>query len=312
VIETRVKDIQIQPIKGGGPLQLKRAKITPAGIETIDGKIKDHGLFAVTADTDNDGHHNFLTQRVQVDPDKNLFVAGDPRLALINPVSSEEQLSFVFNGTSSADDPGEENDNPQNVIPVQVWEYRGKAVEVPVLSEWLSDNLQRGVKVARTTGPWSRMSRQNFMTNNNPLRAQDGYPVHTVSNEDVERVFDAIGQPPDPNRFRYQLLLEGFSEFRQIHNFEEVEISGTKILQPKPCDRCEVTGIDQEKGEFSRIKPLAGIAKSGAGRWIRPDNGNKVHIMGENWLPQGEAVVNVGDPVLFTLQRDVPLTIEQR
>lgn len=309
-IEAKIKDLQMQPLKGGGPLKLDVARMTMAGLETVDGRIKDHFLVAVTVEQDSEGFHNFLTQRVQIDPDKNLFVPGTARLNLVRPEDRDGKLVFNFDGQNEVTDPAQEADDPTKVIPVQVWEYRGGAIEVPTLSEWLSDNLQRRVKVARTSGPWNRMSKQNFMENNNPLRAQDGYPVHAVAWEDTVAIFEALGAETDPNRFRYQVLLEGL-EFRSIHNFARGVINDVRVEQPKPCDRCEVTGIDQNKGEFSRIKPLAGLVKLGVGRWIRPDNGNKVQIVGENWLPQGETVIKNGDSFTFTDLKEIPLQFEE-
>lgn len=309
-IEARIKDLQIQPLKGGGPLKLTEARMTKAGLETVDGRIEDHFLVAVTEELDDSGYHNFLTQRVQVDPKKNLFVSGSPRLALAVPEVKESQLVFKFDNRNEVVDPGEDADEPTNIIPVQVWEYRGGAIEVPLLSKWLSDCLQRSVKVARTNGPWNRGARQNFMENDSPLRAQDGYPVHAITWEDAVAVFQALGAEVDPNRFRYQILLDGL-QFRSIHNYAGGEINGVQIKQPKPCDRCEVTGIDQIKGEFSKTKPLAGLAKLRAGRWERPDNGNKVQIMGENWLPLGETIIRNGDIFTFTDLRKIPLQFEE-
>jgi len=310
VIEAKIRDLQIQPLKGGGPVKLAEARMTRAGLETLDGKIQDHFLVAVTEEVDGQGFHNFFTQRVQVDPNKNLFVPGTPRLNLARPEIKDGKLVLKFDGQNEVIAPAKDEDDAAKVIPVQVWEYKGGAVEIPVLSEWLSDNLQKRVRVARTSGPWDRMSKTNFMENDNPLRAQDGYPVHAVAWEDAVAIFGAINAPVEPNRFRYQVLLQDLP-FRAIHNYARGEINGVQIDQPKACDRCEVTGIDQEKGEFSRVKPLAGIARLGAGRWIRPDNGNKVHIVGENWLPQGESVIRVGDSFTFTQVREVPLLFEE-
>lgn len=310
MLEANVRDLQIQPLKGGGQLKLAVARMTKAGLETVDGRIKDHYLVAVTAEVDDLGSHNFLTQRVQVDPEKNLFVPGTPQLNLVRPESRDGRLVLNFDGQDEVVAPDQDEDDFSKVIPIQVWEYRGGAVEVPLLSEWLSDNLQRRVKVARTSGPWNRMAMQNFMANDNPLRAQDGYPIHAVAREDAEAIFGALGQPTDPNRFRYQVLLEGLG-FRDIHNYARGEINGVAVDQPKPCDRCEVTGIDQDKGEFSRVKPLAGIVKLGAGRWIRPDSGAMVHIVGENWLPKGEKIIRTGDTFRFTQLKEDPLQFEE-
>jgi len=307
MLEATIRDLQIQPIKGGSPIKLDQALMTKAGLETIDGFIKDHSLLVVTEELGKEGFHNFLTQRTQINPSRNLYVPGTPKLSLIRPEIRNSHLLFTFSGLDEIEDLGDENDSPEDVIPVQVWEYRGNAIEVPILSEWVSDHLNRRLKVARTSGPWNRMARQNFKINDNPLRAQDGYPVHPVSFEDAQEAFKAIGADTDPNRFRYQVLLEGLP-IRSIHDYSDAEVNGVTVYQAKPCDRCEVTGNDQEKGEISKYKPLAGLAKSGAPRWIRPDNNMKKAIMGENWLPGGETIIHKGDVVLFKHKRDVPLT----
>ncbi len=308
--EAKIIDIQIQPVKGGGSLKLSTARMTKAGLETVDGKIRDHGLVAVSEEAGQQGFHHFLTQRVRVNPADNLFVPGTGELAKAVPkINQDGKLTFTFNKETIVDF-GEENDDQTRIRPVQVWEYWGAGIEVPGLSDFFSDHLNRDVKIMRTAGPWSRMSRQNFMENTNPARAHDGYPVHAVAWRDAEAIFRGINEEIDPSRFRYQLLLDGL-EFREMHGYEGGEINGVSFKQPKPSDRCEVTGRDQETGEFSSIKPLAGLAAIGAGRWIRPDSGKKVHVVGENWLPLGETVVAIGDIVKFTERRTRPIQFEE-
>lgn len=307
MINAEMLNLQIQPLKGGGPMQLTEARMTKTGLETVEGDIQDHFLFAVDATPDIHGDHNFLTQRVQISPEKNLFVSGTSQLALVKPEKRNGALMFHFN-EEEIKVPHQTEDDLSRIIPVQLWEFRGKAIEVPIISEWLSDQLKRKVKVARTSGPWNRMSRQNFEKNDNPLRAQDGYPVHAVTWADAEAVFAAIGEPVDPNRFRFQVLLKNVP-FRKIHEYQNGFINDVEIRQPKPCGRCEVTGVDQGTGVFSKVKPLAGLARLGVGRWIVSKD-EKVHVLGENWLPQGETILKQGDIFQFTDLRTEPLEFE--
>lgn len=282
--------------------------MTPAGMETVDRKWKDHSLVAVAGDkTDNEGFHHFFTQRRQVDPKKNLFVAGTPELAKAKPETRDGKMYIRFENNEVNVSENEE-DNPDRHIKVQVWEYRGVAVEEPELSGLLSDKLHRHVRVARTIGPWDRKARQNFVKNDNPLRAQDGYPVHPIVYEDVEAIYRELEQPFDASRFRYQLMLKGLP-FRAIHNYASCMINGVEATQPKPSGRCEVTGFDQNEGGISSIKPMAAIARL-AGRWVRPDE-QKDHVMGENWLPKGETIITNGNVVVFEVLRDPRLNFEE-
>ncbi|MFS8159993.1 MAG: hypothetical protein ACMG6E_07245, partial [Candidatus Roizmanbacteria bacterium] len=197
MVEAKVRDIQIQPLKSGGSLTLEEARMNLSGLETLNGRIKDHFLVAVSGEKDGVGDYNFFTQRIQVDQNKGLLVSGTPELALVKPRVEGEKLFFDFKGDPVAV-PDMEDDDLSRTLPVQVWEHRGLAVEIPTLSEWLSDSLGRNVKVARTNGPWNRMSRQNFQKNENPLRAQEGYPIHAVTWEDVVAMFGAIDAKADP------------------------------------------------------------------------------------------------------------------
>jgi uncharacterized protein YcbX len=315
MIEAWIKNIQIQPMKGAGALPLQEARITKRGLETLSGNIQDHFLFVVDGKPDVHGDHNFLTQRIRIDPEKNLLVPGDRRLAAFHPsIRWDGSLVFQYNNERFAV-PHKHEDDPTRVLPVQVWEHRGKAIEVPRMSEWMSDMLGRPLKVARTAGAWNRMARQNYEVNDNPMGAQDGYPIHAVAYSDAEVSFNALGAAVDPNRFRYQLLLGGLKP-GQIHAYEELSINDVKIRQPKPCARCEVTGNDQQTGELSPIKPLAGLVKARVPRWISgEDKSGKPqmeHIMGENWLPKGDTFVREGDTVRFLTPRQKPLVLEKK
>jgi len=300
--QARIVDIQIQPIKGGGAVKLSRARMTRSGLESMDGRVLDHSLFVVDARPNPDGDHSFITQRTRLVPSLGLHFPGSPKLALIRPSLGDAGLSFTFEGKDEVLDPGPDKDDPARAIPVRLFKYRGQALEVPVLSRWLTEHLGRAVSVVRTAGPWNRMTATYFMENNNPLRAQDGYPVHAVMLGDAEAAFAASGTAPDPNRFRYQLLLDGLPLWA-IHDYTQVVVNGVKVCQAKPCDRCEVTAIDQNTGERSMIKPLAGLRPAGSPIWIRPDTSGRTRIMGESWIPFQETIVTVGDTVHFRGRR---------
>src|SRR5579884_766883 len=308
--EARVVDIQIQPIKGGGPLKLGSARITKSGLETIDGRILDHSLFVVDVRLNPEGDHPLLTQRTRLAPEYAMTFPGTPKLALIRPRLNADGLVLTFDGADPIGVPGGDHLDATQALPVRLFRYRGQALEVRRLSQWLTTHLDRDVKVVRTSGPWDRMTSSDFAANENPLRAQDGYPVHAVVRGDVEAAFRARGATPDAGRFRYQILLEGLPLW-SIHEHAEAVVGGVRMVQAKPCDRCEVTAINQETGELSDVKPLAGLRQAGSPIWIRPDTGGRTRIMGESWIPLGEVVIGVGDTVHFRGRRS-PLNLDWR
>ena len=119
MLEAKIRDIQIQPLKGAGSLKLKVARMTMAGLETLSGRVKDHSFVGVTSEKKSKRYHNFLTQRTQVDPEKHLYVPGDPRLALIKPGMDVHGLYFSYRERFTVHDPG--IDRRLSVIPLQIF-----------------------------------------------------------------------------------------------------------------------------------------------------------------------------------------------
>lgn len=294
-IEGRVLALRIYPLKSGGGLELTEARITPAGMETVDGVAKDHELFLVRSIPNQDGTHDFITQRDKRDlQDRPQSFA---ELALVKPAIENGRLILSWQGDQVT---VPQELYPEIIIPVRVWEYEGEGLEVPLLSQWASDHLKYNVRAVRATGPWNRSSRQNYLRNWNPLRAQDGYPVHAVLLEDVMAMSEQAGEEIPWNRFRPQVLLAGMPAW-SLHDIFALELQGIPVLQPKPCERCETTQVDQETGRISPLKPLAYLKR------IRPpwvnQEGQRKQIVGENWLPLASGEVRIGDKIAVLATR---------
>jgi uncharacterized protein YcbX len=298
-----IKYLQIIPFKSGDAIPVPSLRMTPAGVETLDGQIKDHEYFAVRRDPDKEGIHHFVTQRTHQNPNTGKRESFR-KLALIKPeVAADGSLVLTWNHTNHTKPA--ENYDPSKVLPIRIWDYTGLAVEDPLLSEWSSDCSGYDIRVMRTVGPWDRMANQNYLANNNPLRGQDGYPVHPILLEDVSDVSKQTERDIPWNRFRPQVVLTGQPAW-SLHNIARGEAGGVEIWLPKPCDRCEMPKIDQETGEPSEIKPLALIDKVRP-RWINQRGEEKI-LMGENWLPQGTAVLETGQSQFRALAyREEPL-----
>lgn len=302
-IEGQVLALRIYPLKSGGGLDLERARITPAGMETVDGVAKDHELFLVRGIPNQDGIHDFITQRDKRDPkDRPQSFA---ELALVKPVVENGRLILSWQGDQVT---VPQELCPEIIIPVRVWEYEGEGLEIPILSEWASDHLRYNVRAVATRGPWNRLTRQNYLKNSNPLRAQDGYPVHAVLLEDVLAMSEEAGEEIPWDRFRPQVLLQGMSAW-SLHQIFALELAGIPILQPKPCERCETTQVDQETGLISQLKPLACLKRIRS-PWTN-QAGQRKQIVGENWLPLASGEVSIGSRVTILATRADPLQYSQ-
>ncbi len=298
-----IKHIALYPVKSCGRIELDQAMLTKTGLETLSG-VPDHGLMIVRGIPDDQGVHKFITQRDFKSKTSRVEgvvipAQGFNDLALIKPqLNNEGELLLTWDGQQPILVPSESD--PSRELNVNIWLHTGPAIEVPTLSEWVTDWLNFDVRVISTTGPWDRMTRQNYLANNNPVRAQDGYPVHWFSQEDLDELSQKAGVTVPWTRFRPQIVVEGLPA-QSVHQVFEGEIGGIPFVDAKPCDRCQIPQIDQDTGEITNIKPLS-ILK-GYKKWVKND-GDIGYIFGENMLPQGEGIIVVGDEVLVNSHRN--------
>ncbi len=270
--QARIRHIALYPVKSCGRLEISEAVLTPSGLETSDG-ILDHEFMIVKGEVDRYNFHRFITQRdFKSKADRNRRAEGFNDLVFIKPQIQNGGLELTWNGQHPIKIPKESYS--RNVMVVSIWLHAGLAVEVP-----------------------------DYLANENPVRAQDGYPVHWFSVEDVEELSEKAEVEVPWTRFRPQIVVEGMPA-QSVHQVFEGTISGVPFVDAKPCDRCQIPQIDQDTGEVTNIKPLSILKKYK--RWVK-NEGDTGYIFGENMLPLGTGRIAVGDELVVTSHRNPPL-----
>lgn len=293
-IAGRIEHITFHPVKGAAALETPRARLTKEGIEG------DRQFMVVRAVPDENGVFNFITQRdkrEKADESQGLAV-----MSQIKPLMVGDHLLLTWQGRESIEVPRDYNAGAE--IPVRIWDDVVQAVDQgDMLAEWLSDHLNLQTRLVKAAGSFHRDARQNYVANGNTVRFQDGYPIHWFYQESVNELSDRAGEPISWRTFRPNLVTSG-SPAQTEHVFAAGEIAGIPFLNPKPCDRCPVTNVDQETGEIKAGRALTHLAKYK--RW-RKNTGEQVVIFGENMLPQGEGEIAAGDEIVLTERRNPPL-----
>ena len=142
------------------------------------------------------------------------------------------------------------------------------------------------------------------MENDNPLRFQDGYPIHWFSRESCKELSEAAGEHIPWQSFRPQIVVYDMPP-QYEHKLFEGTLSGIRFIDPKPCDRCPITLVNPITGEIRKSKePLRSLSKYK--KW-RNQNGELKVIFGENMLPLAEGVISIGDEMQVRTLRDPPL-----
>ncbi len=293
-VKGRIEHIAFHPVKGAAALETLQARFTKEGIEG------DRQFMVVRAIPDEHGVFNFITQRDkrnELDKPQGLAV-----MSLIKPQLVGGHLFLTWQGRDSIEVPRDYNTGKE--IPVRIWDDVVEAVDQGnQLAEWLSDHLKLDTRLVKAAGSFHRDARQNYVQNDNTVRFQDAYPAHWFFQESVDELSRIAGEPISWKTFRPNLVVSG-SPAQTEHVFATGEIGGIPFINPKPCDRCPVTNVDQETGEIKVGRSLTHLAKYK--RW-KKNTGEQVVIFGENMLPQGEGEIKIGDEIVLLKRRNPPL-----
>ena len=249
--------------------------------------------------TDKDGM--FFTQR-EVPKMAALSVAvTSDGLLVTSPSEGEMVISF---------DP-DSGDRQQ----VSIWDSRveGLAYHGEV-SEWFSDVLGRNCQLVSMPESSVRHVNKKFDSGDDIVSFADGYPLLLIGaaslGEVNERLYDKYKDeeegekyPLPMNRFRPNVVVEGTSAFEE-DNWSRVRIGEAVFCVAKPCARCVMTTVDQDRGEFDGKEPLKMMASFRMAKDVFPDSyeslgqtANAV-LFGENLIPENAgAVIRIGDEV---------------
>ena len=147
------------------------------------------------------------------------------------------------------------------------------------------------------------MTRQTYQKNHNPLRFQDGYPVHWFSEASLRELCERAGYQYSWKRFRPQVVVDGLPANYE-HQVAEGILDTVPFSDPKPCDRCAIPSVDPEAGIVTGPDPITVLR--GYKGWLDRE-GKRKFIFGENMLPLDQGSIAVGDSLTVVKLRDPPL-----
>jgi hypothetical protein len=321
-----ISNIRCYPLKSGAALEVQHNSeisasiqdvvLTPAGVETVEG-VRDHDFMLVRATPDLQGVHLKITQRDKRTKEDRAQGLSD--LARIKPQFIAGALHFTWDRQDPIQVPLDYDDGRETTV--EVWDGVYTAIDQgDKLASWASEHLELPVRLVRATGSFRRLAPQNYMENSNPVRFQDGYPVHWITrssvaelNERARSLSENSGGKIPYNEilwqsFRPQFVVDNLPA-QYEHQIHSGKMSGTLFIDPKPCDRCPMPRVDQESGTLNPLDPNTVLATYKSWVNIRGEHKN---IFGENMNPQEEGLVYVGDKIMATKLRNPPLIYGSR
>lgn len=257
----RLTEIWIYPVKSLGGLRLKEAEVLPKGLAF------DRRWMLM----DEDGI--FMTQRVY------------PEMARYEVQLHSGQLLVRYDGEQIMIPFEVEGE----VSETKVWDDPVKVQEVnATVSEWFSHRLDKKVKLVFFPEKNERLVDPRYAREKENVSLADGYPLLMIGEASLEDLNQKLKKTVLMNRFRPNIVIAGTRPYEE-ETWKDFRIGDVHLRGAKPCTRCVMTTVDQERGIRTGPEPLATLAT------YRKVN-NKV-LFGQNVLVKTTGYLREGDEI---------------
>lgn len=225
-------------------------------------------------------------------------------LGLVHPPEVEERLAAE----------AAKRQNEQREVPVTIWSDKVVGIdEGDEAAAWFSSYLQRPVRLVRVPDDNRRLVPPKYQVEGTPnsVGFGDGFPFLLASKGSLAGLNRELPEPVPMNRFRPNIVVAAASGAEQDDvpfvedTWSLIRIGRHQMHVVKPCTRCKLTTVDQNKGTFSSVgEPLSTL------RRVRASPDGKDVYFGQNLIQQeSSGTVRVGDSVHVLRLAKKPLAL---
>ncbi len=269
-----LSEIWIYPVKSLGGISLPQANVSDRGLE-YDRRwmlVDENGVFLTQRE-----HHELALFQTEID---------DDFLTIGHKEKQQKRLKLSLNSPLS---PG------LSKMEVKVWSDSVMAVEVSEqASDWFSDILGFKVHLVYMPDESRRSVDMDFAVNPDDITSfSDGFPFLIIGQSSLDDLNSRLEEAVPMNRFRPNFVFTGGNPYEE-ESWKKFSIGDLVFYGVKPCARCVVTTIDQDKGVQTGKEPLLTLSK------YRRE-GSKV-LFGQNVIAKQTGTVKVGDGVVVDEQ----------
>uniref|UniRef100_UPI00404806EB MOSC domain-containing protein n=1 Tax=Algoriphagus sp. TaxID=1872435 RepID=UPI00404806EB len=259
-----IQNLYLYPIKSLGGISVQEAQVEEKGFKY------DRRWMLV------DQSGEFLTQRQHPQLALLQVALGKSKLTVFSKVDPSHKISFDLEMNSGKE------------MQVSVWGDKVAALQVASeVSAWFSDFLGMVVDLVLMPESSHRKMDSSFAVQAESVSFADGMPYVIIGQASLDELNGRLAFPVGMDRFRPNLVFSGGEAYAE-DQFKQLQIGEVEFQVVKPCARCVMITVDQEKGTKGK-EPLATLAT------YRTVN-NKVYF-GQNAVALGKGIVRVGDPI---------------
>jgi uncharacterized protein YcbX len=257
-----VSAIWVYPVKSLGGIQVPEAKVLPKGLA--------HDRRWMLVDEQN----QCMTQRVY------------PPMALFK-LSTGGNNFTIHHGNESMDLPLTYEASHSRAI---VWNDVVNVHEVSnALSEWFSGKLRIKCRLVAFPEKNPRPVDPVYAINSEHVGLADAYPLLVIGQRSLDDLNERLKDPLPMNRFRPNIVFTGGEPYEE-EEWKNFRIGANRFAGVKPCARCVLTTVDQDKGVKAGAEPLATLAT-----FRRKDNnvffGQNLLVLEGNEIACGDEII---------------------
>jgi len=175
-------------------------------------------------------------------------------------------------------------------IEVTVWDDIIQAFEVSqTITDWFTKLLGFPARLVYMPDESERKLDPDYTITGDEITSfSDAYPFLIIGQSSLDDLNGRLEVQVPMNRFRPNFVFTNGKAFEE-DTWRDFKIGDVSFVGVKPCDRCVMTTVDQEKGVVSGKDPLKTLAQY-------RNFGNKV-LFGQNVIGLGLGTVSVGDEI---------------
>jgi uncharacterized protein YcbX/ferredoxin-NADP reductase len=153
-------------------------------------------------------------------------------------------------------------------------------------NDWFSRIVERQVELL-FAGEKSHRYREKV---GNEVGFVDGYPLLVISQASLDELNRRSSEHHVMDQFRTNLVVSGSEPFIE-DSWKRIRIGTVELEAVKPCQRCILTTVDTEKGQFKPSKePLKTLSQ------FRADESGNAYF-GQNLVVRKGGMIRVGDTI---------------
>jgi len=215
-----------------------------------------------------------------------------PRMALVRPeYAADGRLTLRAPGMPDLELAPPLRAQGAAAIAVTVGRFSGHAAAGgEAADEWFTEFLGCAARLAYMDDTSVRPTNPEYSREQDRVSFADGYPLLLASTASLSALGSWIaemgGDPVPMTRFRPNVVIDGTEPWAE-EDWTRVRLGEQVFRVVKPCDRCVMTTVDPERGEFDGRQPLRALRKN--------HRTGKLVYFGMNLVPDTVGPLRVGD-----------------